>query len=135
MDAQQLIAKLEQSEGSTELDSALQALLEPQLFGCSPASHCTTNLVEAVAMVKRVYPGWSWRVAECCVSDDAWIMPDFNCPVHGSRLKATYCEDTDWAGMTDVDLRPSGRVAVALCISMLRAKELIDSGQYGPVRS
>jgi hypothetical protein len=131
MDADQLICHLEQSKGSPELDAAMQAFLEPQIAENGwPASQCTTNLVEAISMVKRVYPGWSWRVAECSVSDDAWLMPDFNCPEHGARLRSQLCEATDWAGITDVDLRPSGRNAVALCISMLKAWKALHDGSH-----
>ncbi len=131
MDADHLIHELERSAGSAELDSAMQAFLEPHVAANGlPASQCTTNLVEAIAMVKRVYPGWSWRVAECSVSDDAWVMPDFNCPEHGERLRSQLCQETDWAGITDVDLRPSGRNAVALCISMLKAWKAVNDGSH-----
>lgn len=81
----------------------------------------TESLDAAVALVERVLPGWSWRVATCCVSDDAWVQPDFNCPVHGERLKREFREDIDWVELTDVDLRPSGRPAIALVIAALRA--------------
>jgi hypothetical protein len=131
MDTDQLICELERSNGSPELDAAMQAFLEPQIVENGwPAAQCTTNLVEAISMVKRVYPGWSWRVAECSVSDDAWLMPDFNCPEHGARLRSQLCEATDWAGITDVDLRPSGRNAVALCISMLKAWKALHDGSH-----
>lgn len=131
MDADQLISDLAQSQGCVALDFAMQAFLEPQSAAEGLlAAQCTTNLVEAIAMVKRVYPGWSWRVAECSVSDDAWVMPDFNCPEHGARLRSQLCQATDWAGITDVDLRPSGRNAVALCISMLKAWKALNDGSH-----
>jgi hypothetical protein len=114
MDADQLIDALERSKGSPELDAAMQAFLES----------------EHAARGKRIYPGWSWRVAECSVSDDAWVMPDFNCPEHGARLRSQLCQATDWAGITDVDLRPSGRSAVALCISMLKAWKAVNDGSH-----
>jgi hypothetical protein len=131
MDADQLIDALERSKGSPELDAAMQAFLESEHAARGePPTECTTNLVEAIAMVKRIYPGWSWRVAECSVSDDAWVMPDFNCPEHGARLTSQLCQATDWAGITDVDLRPSGRSAVALCISMLKAWKAVNDGSH-----
>jgi hypothetical protein len=131
MDADQLIDDLERSEGSRELDAAMQAFLEPEsATRGEPPAECTTNLVAAISMVKRVYPGWSWRVAECSVSDDAWVMPDFNCPEHGARLRSELCQATDWAGITDIDLRPSGRNAVALCMSMLKAWKAVNDGSH-----
>lgn len=133
MSIEKLIANLEASKGSVELDARMQAILEPKRHATGELPpDCTTNLVSAIDMVKRVYPGWSWRVAECSVSDDAWLLPDFNCPEYGQILRGLYSQAFDWAGMTDVDLRPSGRVAVALCISMLKAKDLIDGGLHGP---
>jgi hypothetical protein len=130
-DIDRLLDELEQSAGSPELDAAMQAVLEPELAaqGVQPRA-CTTNLVEAIAMLKRVFPGWSWRVAECSVSDDAWLAPDFNCPKHGNRLREELCQDTDWTDLTDVDLRPPGRNSVALCMSMLLAKEAVADGRY-----
>ncbi|MGO7273923.1 hypothetical protein ACCT18_01295 [Rhizobium ruizarguesonis] len=85
----------------------------------------------AVAFAQRVLPGWSWRVATCCVSDDAWIFPDFNDPVHGTRLLATLSSDIDWAELTDIDLRPAGRPALALCMAVQRALDLIPEYSVG----
>jgi len=132
MSVEELMADLKASEGSAELDSRMQAALEPDRHaaGVFPPD-CTTNLVAAIQMLKRVFPGWSWRVAECSVSDDAWLAPDFNCPRHGEGLRGMYSQAFDWAGMTDVDLRPSGRVPVALCMSMLKARQLTESGLHG----
>lgn len=87
--------------------------------------HFTASIDTAVLFCNRVLPGWAWRVATCCVSDDAWVFPDFNCPVHGERLKAEFNQDLDWTDATDVDLRPPGRPAIALIISVLKAKQII----------
>lgn len=77
----------------------------------------TSSLDAAIAFTERMLPGWSWRVATCCVSDDAWVAPDFNCPKHGERLRRDFDEATDWVEITDVDIRPSGNPAIALLIS------------------
>lgn len=87
----------------------------------------TSSLDAAIALVERVLPGWGWRVATCSVSDDAWVFPDFNCPVHGERLRKEFRQDIEWTDLTDVDLRPPGRTAIALLIALLKAKE----GQNG----
>jgi hypothetical protein len=91
----------------------------------------TESVDTAIGLCERVLPGWIWRVATCSVSDDAWVIPDFNCPVHGERLKCDLPEV--WAQRdpleflgTDIDLRPSGRAAIALCISVLTAVERIN---------
>ncbi len=86
---------------------------------CVPAF--TASIDQAVGLAKQVLPGWGWRVATCSVSDDAWVFPDFNSPIHGERLKRDVPMNVDWADMTDVDLRPAGREATALCIAVLRA--------------
>lgn len=83
----------------------------------------------AVKLLNTVLPGWGWRMATCCVSDDAWIFPDYNCPSHGERLKKEFDERIPWIDLTDVDLRPPGRPAVALLISILLALEhMNDAG-------
>lgn len=131
-----LIARLEALTGpDREADEAIARLTGWSPTGGIPAtgapSHWysaafgmpayTASLDAAVALVERVLPGWGWRVATCCVSDDAWIFPDFNHPVHGERLKREFREDIDWVEITDVDLRPSGRPAIALLIATLKA--------------
>ena len=83
----------------------------------------TLSLDAAIELAEKALPGWGWRVATCAVSDDAWVFPDFNSPVHGERLKREFREDIDWADLTDVDLRPAGRPAIALCIAILKAKQ------------
>jgi hypothetical protein len=85
----------------------------------------TASIDAAVALVKATLPGWGYRIATCCVSDDAAVWPDFNCATHGKRLREEFDETRDWFATTDVDLRPPGRPAIALCISVLLAKEAI----------
>lgn len=88
----------------------------------SHATPYTASVDAAIALAEHLLPGWSWRVASCCVSDDAWVEPDYNCPVHGERLKRDFPPgQIDWVDLTDVDLRPSGRPAIALCIAILKA--------------
>lgn len=82
------------------------------------------SLDDAVAFVKSALPGWGWRVSECSVSDDAFVFPDFNCPVHGERLKATVpvlVDGIEWSDFTDIDQRPPGDVAGALMQSAMLA--------------
>lgn len=92
------------------------------------SSEITGSIDAAVALVKRVLPGWGYRVATCSVSDDAWVFPDFNCPTHGERLRREFRQDVDWTEITDVDLRPSGREPIALILSMLFALEALHAG-------
>jgi hypothetical protein len=87
----------------------------------------TASIDAAVELCNRVLPGWAWRVATCCVSDDAWVFPDFNSPEHGERLKREINQELDWADLTDVDLRPPGRQAIALCIAVLKAKQAMEA--------
>jgi hypothetical protein len=77
------------------------------------------------------FPGWCYRLAECSVSDDAWVVPDFNHPQHGHEFQRTFpaeCQrdPVEWFG-TDVDLRPSGRPAQAFCLSMMIAHKKLLS--------
>lgn len=86
----------------------------------------TASLDLTKQLIQRLLPGWAWRVASCCVSDDAWVFPDFNDPIHGPRLLAEFPQEEarrdplEFLG-TDIDLRPPGREAIALCIALLTA--------------
>lgn len=94
----------------------------------------TSSLDATIYLCNKALPGWIWRVATCSVSDDAWVMPDFNCPIHGDRLKselpAVYAQrdPLEYLG-TDIDLRPSGRPAIALVIAILTALENVKEHQ------
>lgn len=143
-DFKTLITKLERSDsGSRELDAEIDQLVSGwanprtavhvdtgEAFVLPTVPAYSTSLDAAVALVNRLLPGWSWRVANCSVSDDAWLLPDFNCPIHGERLRSELRQDIDWTDITDVDLRPSGRPALALCISLLVAIEAVHEGTY-----
>lgn len=75
------------------------------------------DLQLAANMVKENLPGWCWNVGTCCVSDDAWVAPDFNDPVHGPRLHAELdpvAFDGPFDSGFDVDRRPPGNVGQAL---------------------
>lgn len=117
-----LIEKLYASTPSPELDieiwRAAGVTVDP--YEAPPIS---ASLDAAVSFAERVLPGWSWRAMKCHVSDDAWLIPDFLDPTEGERLRRTWRQDVDWTDFTDVDLRPSGRPALALCISVLLALE------------
>lgn len=92
----------------------------------------TTVLSAAVALVERVLPGWCYRFGTCHVSDDAWLCPDWNDPKHGARLRAELGEPVhgEWSDVgIDVDLRPSGRLPIAICIALLKALEAKEGGE------
>lgn len=82
----------------------------------------TARLDAAIDLVESVLPGWSWRVASCSVSDDAWAQPDFNNPTLAGSF--TEEERRDWFEAhpeCDVDQRPPGRPALALCRAIVSA--------------
>ena len=84
-----------------------------------------TRSIDAItALIERELPGWAWKMGTCSVSDDAWIVPDFNCPVHGARLAdeiGPYDPRSIWDHGIDIDRRPPGNVALALCEAFCRA--------------
>lgn len=144
-----IIERLEKAEGGDrELDTDIANLLTPRapeekriqegglvstkwgMFRLE-APTFTSSVDEAIALAEKVLPGWAWKVGTCCVSDDAWVTPDFNSPIHGERLKREFPDlkagsvfDTG----VDIDLRPSGRPAIALCIAVLTALKAKQMG-------
>lgn len=121
-----LIERLEKAGGpDRELDIALtkQFIAGKQYRHPDLAPPYTTSLDAAVALVERVLPGWGWQVGTCYVSDDALVFPDFNGP-HGDRLRAEFGEVEVGSALDtgiDIDRRPPGNPALALCIALLRA--------------
>lgn len=101
------------------------------LYGHINAAVVGKSIDATVAILKAVLPGWTYRVAECCVSDDAWVIPDFNHPEHGERLLREFGQvDGDpsayWQNVTDIDLRPAGAPAIALLLAIFSALEKIN---------
>ena len=94
----------------------------------------TTSVDAAISLAEKVLPGWAWKLGTCCVSDDAWVTPDFNSPVHGERLKREFpnlVAGSVFDAGVDIDLRPSGRPAIALCIAILTALKAKAQQQEG----
>ncbi len=125
------LRKLENAPGpSLALDAAVfqvmpAAIAAPILFA-PDRPHVTGSIDAAVALVRAVKPGWIWRLCTCSLSDDAWLIPDFNDPEHGQALRDRFPDEAkrdpvEWFG-TDVDRRPSGQPALALCQSLILAQ-------------
>ena len=87
----------------------------------------TTSVDAVTALIEHMLPGWAWKIGTCSVSDDAWLVPDFNCPVHGERLRQEfgYPEKVPagsiWDTGIDIDRRPPGNVPLALLDALLSA--------------
>lgn len=105
-------------------------VLNPVWVVASPidfAPRYTASLDAIVGLVKRELPGWTYRVAECSVSDDAWVVPDFNHPERGARFLTELADPCGgdpaeyWLARTDIDRRPAGNPALALCEAFLSA--------------
>ena len=78
----------------------------------------------ALALHNAVLPGWGWSAGSCSVSDDAMVFPDFNCPIHGDRLRAELpilVNGREWPEVTDIDQRPPGNPARAWLLAILTA--------------
>lgn len=82
-----------------------------------PVPAYTSSIDAIVGLVHKTLPGWVWRLCECSVSDDAWLMPDMNHPEHGATFQATWpdCKDPldDGPGL-DMSFSPAGRPALSL---------------------
>ncbi|CCB64430.1 hypothetical protein [Hyphomicrobium sp. MC1] len=101
------------------------------------------GLGACVGLCMEVLPGWAWKTGTCCVSDDAWVVPDFNCPVHGERLLKQFgpiAWGSIWDTGIDIDRRPAGNACLALLdaivsakLSELEAQETVAPRQYDPL--
>jgi hypothetical protein len=98
--------------------------------GGNPVPSYTSSIDAAVDLCNTVLPGWIWRLCTCHVSDDAWLMPDFNHPEYGERLQAKWpdCRNAldDGPGL-DLSYAPSGRPALALIAVLLSVLEGLRS--------
>jgi hypothetical protein len=105
-----------------KLDAALARMFD--LPACFPAGAYTSRHGEAIALTERLLPGWCWRIGTCCVSDDAWVAPDWNSPVHGAQLRKELGEPvfgTVFDQGVDIDRRPPGNVPLAILEALLTA--------------
>lgn len=86
------------------------------------------DLTYATQQVAEKLPGWCWRIGTCFVSDDAWIAPDYNDPVHGARLKAELGPvvfNSIFDAGVDIDRRPPGNLGQAILDAMEIALEAV----------
>jgi hypothetical protein len=136
----ELLARVESaSEPLIELDREIGGILEAALVNIVEPPRYTSSIDAAVALAERVLPGWAWKIGTCCVSDDAWVCPDYNSPEHGERLRREFplpseryeienvrgAKELTWGPFDtgfDIDRRPPGNVALALCQAILEAK-------------
>ena len=84
----------------------------------------TASLDAITAALGEHLSGWAWKVGTCSISDDGWVCPDWNSPTHGRRLRAELGEPQHghWTDEGfDIDKRPSGAPALALCAALARA--------------
>lgn len=112
---------------------------EPRPFNLSdatmrngkPVCPAFTGSIDAiVSLIKARLPGWAYKMGTCSVSDDAWLVPDFNCPVHGERLLKQFgpvVAGGVWDMGIDVDRRPPGSIPIALCIALVDALEEVEA--------
>lgn len=145
---EELIARVEGASGpDQEIDAAIACIFAPSyrelLPHWSPEQRqmmipaYTSSLDAIVALIEEKLPGWMWRVATCSVSDDAWVAPDFNHPELGDHY-LQYLSPADgsdptewWLEVTDVDRRPPGQPALALCAAFLKALGALQQKEAG----
>lgn len=123
---------------SRDLDAALHrvfvgyavTLASGPISNGRPVPAYTSSIDAAVALCESALPGWIWRLCQCSVSDDAWLMPDMNHPDFGESFQVLW-PDIKYAleegpGI-DISTTPSGRPAMALMTAFLQvARGLID---------
>jgi hypothetical protein len=109
---------------SEELSRVICVALDAEDCG-----HVTGSLDAAARLVERTLPGWWWKVGTCHLSDDACVGPDYNNPTNGRELlgRFAHAEKTieQFNSGFDLDSRPAGNLALALCNSVVWAHKTI----------
>lgn len=107
------------------LDWDIREAFYPGRMGQAPLFTLDPDgLGPCVALQRAVLPGWCWRIGTCCVSDDAWVAPDWDSPTDGARLRAQYGEPlfgTVFDQGVDIDRRPPGNVCLAFLDAIIGA--------------
>lgn len=97
-----------------------------------PIPSYSTSLDAVLDLVAKLLPGWSWRVCQCTVTDDAWLQPDFGDPVHGAGFTARWpdCGDPldDGPGL-DISTVPQPRGAMALLACLIEVLDALETGR------
>lgn len=128
MTIDELIEQLENASGpSYSLDEELLSLALGQ-HARWPWKYPTGSLSDATYLVEKALPGWSWKVGKCHLSDDAWLAPDFSDPEFGPALLERFGPagpDFDPDVGFDVDRRPAGNPALAMCEAFARAMKAV----------
>ena len=101
----------------------------PIMDGGVPVPAYTSSIDAIVGLVEDKMPGWVWRLCRCSVSDDIWLMPDFNDPDNGALFQSLWpdCRDPldEGPGM-DVSFAPAGRPALGLVAVFLDVVDGLD---------
>jgi hypothetical protein len=81
----------------------------------SALPHYTSSLDAITAAIEQRLPGWRWRLSKYYETDDVLLIRDFHDPRWGKRLLSF------WDEGIDIERRPSGQPALALCEALIRA--------------
>lgn len=111
------------SEGWYDIGPQVEEILVTRAAECSklsmrrsgPAVHVWAH---ARHLQQTILPGWWVRLAQCHLSTDISLGPDYNDPAHRARLLRMYPE-AHWDGGLDFDIRPCIGDAAALCFAIL----------------
>jgi len=120
-DLQGLLERVRTAKGP---DGEIDYAIYRQLREYTGLQSYTASIDAALALTERVLPGWCWRIGTCCVSDDAWVAPDWNSPVHGARLRQELGEPVYGSVFdqgVDIDRRPPGNLPLAILEALLSA--------------
>lgn len=127
-----MACRTESQEGGA---AAARADMTRCLAGLLSLQPYTASIDATRLAIRKMLPGWAIRVGECHLSDDAWLCPDWNDPAHGARLRAAYGEPAigHWTNDgIDIDRRPAGQPALALCEAACRAMaEVVGARRTG----
>lgn len=107
-----------------DIDLEIDIIREIRKIKHVPFRNITCSRDGISEVIERVLPGWAYKMGTCSVSDDAWLCPDLNDPVHGQRLMQQFGpveKGSIWDEGFDIDRRPSGNMALAMCEAFCRA--------------
>ncbi len=97
-----------------------------------PVPRYSRSLDAVIDLVQDRLPGWVWRVCNCSLTDDAWLMPDSAHPEFGEGFLARWPDDRIWLDKgpgLDASFKPTPHAAMTLLAVFLEVLDALETNR------